>query len=377
MDRTCRDLLNSPHHPFGGITIVFGGDFQQILPVVHNGSRADIVFASLLQSTLWNGIEILRLVQNMRLVGDPSAQEFSFWLLDIGHGHGCGEDGTILLLQQMVSPDLDAFVAEIYPDIGSNPPPPAEYFLNRTILAPRNSDVDDLNNKLLSLMSGEEQVFHSADSVVQEAGANDETADPVNTFPVEFLRSLTASGLPPGELHLKPGCPLILLRNLSPTRGLCNGTRMILTHVSTRVLEVKIIGGEHHGRTEFIPRITLTPTEDESHFSFQLKRRQFPVRLAFSITINKAQGQSVERVGIDLRVPVFSHGQLYVALSCATNSRNVKILLPEDQEDSRTTNVVYPEVLADQVSNSPTRLPFTVLMNTLGEIKYMIDTRFV
>ena len=74
------------------------------------------------------------------------------------------------------------------------------------ILAPRNSDVDDLSNKLLSLMSGEEQVFHSADSIVQEAGANDETADPVNTFPVEFLRSLTASGLPPGELHLKPGC---------------------------------------------------------------------------------------------------------------------------------------------------------------------------
>ena len=49
--------------------------------------------------------------------------------------------------------------------------------------------------------------------------------------------------------------------------------------------------------------------------SFQLKRRQFPVHLAFSITINKAQGQSVRRVGIDLRVPVFSHGQLYVALS--------------------------------------------------------------
>ena len=85
--------------------------------------------------------------------------------------------------------------------------------------------------------------------------------------------------------------------------------------MSSRVLEVKIISCDHHGKTEFIPRITLSLTEGEANFLFQLKRRQFPMRLAFSITINKAQGQSVERVGINLRVPVFSHGQLYVALS--------------------------------------------------------------
>ena len=115
--------------------------------------------------------------------------------------------------------------------------------------------------------------------------------------------------------------------------------------MSTRVLEVKIIGGDHHGKTEFIPHIMLTPTADEADFPFELKRRQFPVRLAFSITINKAQGQSVRHVGIDLRVPVFSHGQLYVALSRATSSRNVKVLLPEDESHAQTANVVYPEVL--------------------------------
>ena len=361
VDRTCRDLLGTPDRPFGGITVVFGGDFQQILPVVRNGSRADIISASLLQSTLWHGIEVLRLRQNMRLANDPDAWEFSSWLLDIGHGRGCRDDETIPLPQELISPDLNTFIAKIYPTIGSIPPPPAEYFLSRLILAPRNSDVDDLNSQLLGMMSGEDQVFYSADSVVQEAGADDETSD-VNTFPLEFLHSLTASGLPPGKLHLKPGCPLILLRNLSPARGLCNGTRLILTRMSTRVLEVKIIGGDHHGKTEFIPRITLTPTEDEANFSFQLKRRQFPVRLAFSVTINKAQGQSVEHVGVDLRVPVFSHGQLYVALSRATNSRNVTVLLPEDQEDARTTNIVYPEVLANEVSNAPA--PFLALLTS-------------
>jgi hypothetical protein len=350
VDRTCRDLRNTPDRPFGGITVVFGGDFQQILPVVRNGSRADIVFASLLRSGLWNGIETLKLKQNMRLVNDPGAEAFSSWLLDVGHGRGRGDDETISLPQEMIVPDVDTFIAAIYPGIGSTPPPPPEYFLDRMILAPRNNDVDDMNNVLLRMMSGEEQVFFSADTVAREAGADDETSD-ANTFPTEFLHSLTASGLPPGKLHLKPGCPLILLRNLSHPRGLCNGTRLTLIRMSSRVLEVKIIGGDYHGKTEFIPRITLSPTEDDTNFSFKLKRRQFPVRLAFSVTINKAQGQSVKRVGIDLRVPVFSHGQLYVALSRATNSQNVKVILPADQEHTRTINVVYPEVLANEVSD--------------------------
>jgi hypothetical protein len=121
--------------------------------------------------------------------------------------------------------------------------------------------------------------------------------------------------------------------------------------MSSRVLEVRIMGGDFHGKTEFIPRITLSPTEGEANFLFQLKHRQFPVRLAFSITINKAQGQSMGRVGIDLRVPVFSHRQLYMALSCATSNRNVRILLPDDQGEAQTTNVVYPEVLTE-VSDS-------------------------
>ena len=94
----------------------------------------------------------------------------------------------------MVVPDVDTFVSEIYPGIRSTPPPPPRYFLDRIVLAPRNNDVDDMK-KLLGMMSGEEEVFNSADIVVQEAETDDETAD-VNTFPIEFLRSLTASGLP-------------------------------------------------------------------------------------------------------------------------------------------------------------------------------------
>jgi len=109
------------------------------------------------------------------------------------------------------------------------------------------------------------------------------------------------------------------------------------------MLEISIIGGDHHGEQAFIPRITLKPSSRQ--YPFVLRRRQFPVRLCFAMTINKAQGQSLKYVGIHLLSPVFCHGQLYVALSRATCSSNIKILLPGS--DTKTMNVVYQEVLLD------------------------------
>ena len=70
---------------------------------------------------------------------------------------------------------------------------------------------------------------------------------------------------------------------------------------------------------------------------------QFPVALAFAMTINKAQGQSVKLVGLDLRVPCFSHGQLYVALSRVTSPQGLKVIFPTDEPV--TVNVVYKDAL--------------------------------
>jgi ATP-dependent exoDNAse (exonuclease V) alpha subunit len=77
-----------------------------------------------------------------------------------------------------------------------------------------------------------------------------------------------------------------------------------------------------------------------------LERRQFPVRLAFAMTVNKSQGQSVENVGIDLRIPVFSHGQLYVALSRCTSASRIKVLFSEKEKGTKTPNIVYTQILA-------------------------------
>lgn len=192
-------------------------------------------------------------------------------------------------------------------------------------------------------------MYYSVDTVRWEPGADgpeDLTAFGARSFPPEYLRSLQASGLPLGELHVKVGSPVILLRNLDPSSGLCNGTRLIITRAAARVLEARIIGGQYDGNIVFIPRITLNPTDSNGEFPFKLSRRQFPLRLAFAMSINKAQGQSVKYVGIDLRVPVFTHGQLYVALSRSTSPHQIHVLLP-DNVDGSTHNVVYPEVLLD------------------------------
>lgn len=82
-------------------------------------------------------------------------------------------------------------------------------------------------------------------------------------------------------------------------------------------------------------------------FPFEWSRLQFPVNPGFALTINKAQGQTMERVGVDARDPAFSHGQLYVAASRVGSMNNIRFLIDYDAElqGFPTRNVVYKEVL--------------------------------
>ena len=144
------------------------------------------------------------------------------------------------------------------------------------------------------------------------------------------------------RLELKAGVPLMLLRNLDPHMGLYNGTRMVVVNTTSHVLEYKLLKKDGEGQTVFIPRMIMDANTEE--VGIPLRRKQFPVKVAFVMTINKAQGQSVKYVGLDLRTPVFSHGQLYVALSRCTHPQRVKVLLKREA-GMKTKNIVYKEVL--------------------------------
>lgn len=183
---------------------------------------------------------------------------------------------------------LQQLIMKIYPDLDSVQDQPEEsrlqYFSERAILAPLNVDAEDLNKLCLDEMNGMTSIYTSVDVALDAAGGPD------YSFPTEYLNTLSLSGMPNHHLTLKVGCPIILLRSLNSFDGLCNGTRMIVTALRERVIEAKILSGTHRGRTTFIPRISLI-TSSSSGLPFTLRRRQFPVRLAFGMTINKSQGE--------------------------------------------------------------------------------------
>ena len=234
---------------------------------------------------------------------------------------------------------LKQLILKVYPGLQLQGILTSQFLTERTILSPRNEDVSFINDACLKISHGETITYLAADKI-SEADQLDPTV--TNRFPNEYLNSLDPSGLPPFKLEIKIGCPIMLLRNIAPKDGLCNGTRLMVVRCASRVIEAKILNGDKIGNLVFIPRISLSPSS--SDFPFKMSRRQFPVRLTYAMTINKSQGRSVKFVGVDLRTSVFSHGHLYVALSRCTSAERISVLLPED-EFRFTTNIVYPEVL--------------------------------
>ena len=187
----------------------------------------------------------------------------------------------------------------------------------------------------MKTLPGLAQPYLSADSVVIGEAGSDQGLH-VTT---EFLNSINISGLPPHLLTVKVGAVMMLLRNLNPKQGLCNGTRLIITSMTQRVLRGVILTGDHHKKKCIIPRVTLYPSNNP--YPFKFGRRQFPVRHAYVMTINKSQGQTFTRTGLLLPDSCFAHGQLYVAFSrCGhppndTNKTGMKVVVYDTQIQGR------------------------------------------
>ena len=131
---------------------------------------------------------------------------------------------------------LQDLIDEIYPDLhhitsSTSESAIQEYFSQRVILAARNVNVDAINNTVLQMFPGDAKIYSSADSAFNDAGvAND-------AIPNEYLNTILVPGMPLHETILKLNCPIILLRNLEPYEGPCNGTRMVVTAMAERVIE--------------------------------------------------------------------------------------------------------------------------------------------
>ncbi|XP_057723372.1 uncharacterized protein LOC130939271 [Arachis stenosperma] len=166
----------------------------------------------------------------------------------------------------------------------------------------------------------------------------------LDTFTPDVLNAINCSGLPPHELILKVGVPVMLLRNIDQFNGLCNGTRLQVRRLGNHVIECVILTGDKAGDVVLIPRMNMIPNNPTLPFRFQ--RRQFPLVVSFAMTINKSQGQTLSTVGLYLPKPVFTHGQLYVALSRVKSKLGLRVLIQNNTciSTSTTINVVYREV---------------------------------
>ena len=151
--RRCEDKV------FGGLTVVFGEDFKQILPVIVKGSHPEIVGACLQKSLpLWPSIEVLKLTENMRLnTHNIPERDFAKWQLDVGHGRHTDDTGTITLPDHFKCTEntIASLIETIYPGINQLPLPPDHYFAQRTILTSWNDDMDDINEALLGQFPGQ------------------------------------------------------------------------------------------------------------------------------------------------------------------------------------------------------------------------------
>ncbi|GKA92198.1 DNA helicase [Tanacetum coccineum] len=253
LDRTLRDLMSSPDLIFGGKTVVLGGDFRQTLPVK---KRSD-----------------LNAKQQQR------AKVFAKWLLDIGNdemGEPDNEDDQnscwiSIPPEYCVSSD-DGGMSELI-----------DFIYDQTTL--KTTTAGALNEKAIG------KTYLSKDEAIP---MGKETSETELLYPMEYLNTISFPGFPPHELHLKVGSPIMLLRNVNLSGGLCNGTRMIVTSLMSRLIEAQIITGTRVGDKVYIHRIPLT--HKDPNLSFTFKRTQFPIKLCYAMTINKSQGQSLSRI---------------------------------------------------------------------------------
>ncbi|KAF8111975.1 hypothetical protein N665_0069s0002 [Sinapis alba] len=187
---------------------------------------------------------------------------------------------------------------------------------------------------------GEENVYLSFDNII----SSDVDIEENVVYPTEFLNSVKVVGLSRHCLKLKVGAHIMCLRNMDAANGLCSGIRLIVTQLLPHVIHGRIITRNNiDGKEVWIPRMFIIPSDTK--FPFRMRRRQFPVILAFAMTINKSQG-TLQSVDLFLLRPVFSYCQLYIALSKIKSKSELKILITNKQGKShiKTMNIIYKQV---------------------------------
>ncbi|KAL9186513.1 hypothetical protein ACHAXT_005751 [Thalassiosira profunda] len=292
LDAVGREVRNCPTRPFGGIQLVLSGDFLQLPPI----SLSSCGFA--FEAPAWSGagVKLVELTTAVRQSGDRA---FADMLNRIRVG-SCPPNITEALQTCHVS-------RKPLPSDGIVP----------TKLYCTNRNVDEENNRKLAQLPGRETLFRATDDF---KGSYDSTAQ-------RNLSQMMDRKMP-SELRLKIGAQVILTRNM-PHKRLVNGSRGIVKAFKELTDEVgENESNSSHGRkgtlypvVHFSNGVVMTVLEESVYQGGQsgaMVRSQLPLKLAWSLTVHKSQGMTIERAELQLD-DAFDYGQVYVALSRVTS----------------------------------------------------------
>ena len=321
LDQTLRSLAdeNNKGKMFGGKVVLVSGDFRQLLPVIKRSKRAMIVDKTLKKSYLWNKTVMtqLSLKENMRVKREiekyPGNVEFhnqlrqyEKWLLKLGDGTATsvkeqGEEKIIEVPEHMCRQSELEVIQEVFDDFEANYHN-KDYLKQRMILGSKNEYVDNINEDIVNKIPGDTHEFKSVDTIDEDKSKNMLSEESLNMLPA-------ISGIPRHKLELKENTVVILLRNMNLKAGHCNGTRYIIKKIGTYRLILEKLNCEHGdlNSTLILPRIPCK-SKATPQFPFSLRRLQFPIKIAYAFTINKAQGQSANKCGLLLPQHIWTHG---------------------------------------------------------------------
>lgn len=164
-------------------------------------------------------------------------RQHAAWLLSLGDGKLSSSDGEIIIPAELCMPTPYNLIDFVYHELAVKHQDIA-WVSARSILCPRNEVVDRINDQVTDQFPGDTVTCLSVDTVAE--------ADQQAIYPQEYLNSLNLSGLPPHKLSIKVGIPVMLLRNIDPQRGHCNGTRYIVRHIGRRYIEAEVVCGREH-----------------------------------------------------------------------------------------------------------------------------------
>ena len=329
--------------PFGGSMVLILGDMHQGLPISKGIVNDDVTISSMVRaSPIFARFHTSILTEAQRSKNDP---QFDNWLGLLSTNHAPGpvpvDDQPPPTVRKVYVPEqcfkttsLDLALEWLF----GAPPPVAGPFpeLNprHALLTTLNTVVDEVNDVVLDrYVEGEAITLEAAHEACRDAEANDGISRIHATL--EYMRAVKQTGVPNSTLRLKPGCIMLLTRNMLSSLGLVNGTRLrLLSQRPARgdalnVLHVETVlppGSTEAPSRHFIPRICF---ELFTPGGLKFYRRQFPVRLAYAITGQKSQGQTVVRAVFDSRLEAFSHGVAYVCASRTTGFNSMGFLHAE------------------------------------------------